>query len=99
LDVLFHGDLSVGAVITQSNDLILPFLESILFDLLDPDSGGVALVIFVVNWDGLVVRDPHLVVLGSGKLLAVTGFSLCDAITVVSVLWGDRVHCRPLRKL
>ncbi|MBR6522608.1 MAG: hypothetical protein IKT47_08055, partial [Oscillospiraceae bacterium] len=86
MDVLFHGDLSVSAVITQSNGLIFPFLESILFDLLDPDSGGVALVIFVVNGNGLVVRVPCLVILSGGKFLAVTGFALCDALTVVSVL-------------
>ena len=45
IDVLFYGDLSVSAVITQSNGLILPFLESILFDLLDPNSGGIALAL------------------------------------------------------
>lgn len=68
--------------------LYLHRLKSAFLNLAHLYLGGVAFVILVVDRNRLVVRDFRLVILDGGKLLAGTGLTFCDAVTVIRVVFA-----------
>ena len=85
-DILLRRDFAVVAFVTLGDRLIAPLIEFVLFQLMNSYSGGVALVVFVVDRNRFVVGDFCLVVLQSGKLLAGSGFALGYAVAIVRVV-------------
>lgn len=84
--ILLQRDFAVAAFVTLGDRLIAPLVKFVLFQLMNPHTGGIALVVFVVDWNRLIVGDFRLVVLQRGKLLAGSGFSLGYAVAVVRVI-------------
>ena len=82
-DILLRCDFTVITFITLGDRLIAPLVKFVLFQLMNPHTGGIALVVFVVDWNRLIVGDFRLVVLQSGKLLTGSGFSLGYAVAVL----------------
>ena len=82
-DIFFRRNLAVVTFVTLGYRLIAPPVEFVLFQLMNPHTGGIALVVFVVDWNRLIVGDFRLVVLQSGKLLTGSGFSLGYAVAVL----------------
>ena len=85
-DILLRCDFTVITFITLGYRLIAPPVEFVLFQLMNPHTGGIALVVFVVDWNRLIVGDFCLVVFQSGKLLTGSGFSLGYTVAVVRVV-------------
>ncbi len=85
-DIFLRRYFAVITFITLGDCLITPLVKFVLFQLMNPHTGGIALVVFVVDWNRLIVGDFRLVVFQRGKLLAGSGFSIGYAAAVVRVI-------------
>ena len=65
--ILLRRDFAVAAFVTLGDRLIAPLVKFVLFQLMNPHTGGIALVVFVVDWNRLIVGDFRLVVLQRGS--------------------------------
>ena len=54
VDVFLDCDLSFAAFVPLGDSLVLPPLEIVLADLLHSDTGGVPLIVFAVNMNGVI---------------------------------------------
>ena len=86
IDKIFLCQLSVHTFISLGHSLIFPLLKIILKYSMSLNSGGISLVIFVVNLNGGVVRRFLFVVFKSYNILTVSSFTLCNSVTVVCVV-------------
>ena len=80
------GDLTVGAFGTLCNCLILPLFEIGFFNLPYTDTGDITLIILLIQRNGGIVRHFLFVVFLCGKVLAVTGFALVNAVALISLV-------------
>ena len=87
--ILLQRDFAVAAFVTLGDRLIAPLVKFVLFQLMNPHTGGIALVVFVVDWNRLIVGDFRLVVLQRGKLLA----HRLSALSGECCLPSHHTHC------
>lgn len=80
MDVFLHRNFTGRAVITQSNGLILPLLESILLNLIDTNSGSVTFVVFEEQVTWLVAHTSRSVV---SELMRIEWHTIGDVCTRV----------------
>ena len=78
--------LTIYTLISFCHSLIFSLLKIILKYSMSLNSGGISLVIFVVNLNGGVVRHFLFVVFKRHNILTVPCFTLCDSITVICVV-------------
>lgn len=82
-DKIFLCQLTIHTLISFSHSLILPLFEIILKNGVGLNSGGISLVIFVINLYGGVVRHFLFVVFKCHNILTVSCFVFGNPVTVV----------------
>lgn len=85
-DKIFLCQLTFHTLISFCHSLIFPLFKIILKNGMNLNSGGISLVIFVVNLNGGVVRHFLFVVFKCHNILTVPSFTLGNSVTVVCVV-------------
>ena len=78
--------LTIHTIISFCHCLILPLLKILFKNGMSLNSGGISLVIFIINLYGGVVRRFLFVVFKSYNILTVPNFTLCNSVAVVCVV-------------
>ena len=86
VDVFLDCDFPFAALVSPGDSLVLPLLEIILADLLHFDTGGVPLVVFAVNMDGVVALMFLLVVFLRRQVLTGAVRPLRNAVAVAGIV-------------
>ena len=84
--ILLNGNLFIGAFVAFGHRFVLPFFEIRFFDLTGANTGGVTLIVFLIQRNGGIVRHFLFVVFLSGYVLTVAGFAFCDSVAVVGII-------------
>ena len=89
---------SCAALITLGHSFIFPPSKIVLGDLTSTNSGCIALVVFVVNWQSGIVGYFFSIILLGGKCLTVLRFAGRNAVTVFRIIIAlhDEVAAAPL---
>lgn len=85
-DKIFLCQLTIHTIISFCHSLIFPLFKIILKNGMSLNSGGISLVILVINLYGGVVRRFLFVVFKCHNILTVPNFTLGNSVTVVCVV-------------
>lgn len=86
IDKIFLCKLTINTLISFSHCLIFPLFKILFKNGMSLNSGGISLVIFVINLYGGVVRRFLFVVFKCHNILTVPNFTLGNSVTVVCVV-------------
>lgn len=86
IDKIFLCKLTINTLIPFSHCLIFPLFKILFKNGMSLNSGGISLVIFVINLYGGVVRRFLFVVFKCHNILTVPNFTLGNSVTVVCVV-------------
>ena len=86
IDKIFLCKLTIHTIISFCHSLIFPLFKIILKNGMSLNSGGISLVILVINLYGGVVRRFLFVVFKCHNILTVPCFTIGNSVTVVCVV-------------